>query len=177
MGHRGGLGHGLDDASLVVGQHQRQERRALVTRQLRRQCLEVDHAVPVDADDGSLGAGRQPYRIMFDGRYQEPAPGRPGGAQRQVVGLAATAGEDDFVGAGADQAGNLGPRLFDGPPRRLARAVQRRGIASQPQRLRHGLGHRRLDRRAGVVVEVSGGGHDGNRILLCGFVQRQRLIT
>ena len=72
-----------------------------------------------------------------------------------VVGFGATAGEDDFLGAGADQSSDLLAGRFDRAARTLAWRVDGSSIGKFAREIRHhGIERFRLDRRRGVVIEV-----------------------
>src|SRR5262249_26696208 len=69
-----------------------------------------------------------------------------------VARLAAAAGEDDFVGCGAEQIRHLAPRLLDGVVRGLAVGVGTRRVAEVPlEKWKNRLQHGGIDGRRGVV--------------------------
>jgi hypothetical protein len=117
------VGERLDDARLVVDQHHRDDRRPFVEH--GRQRVEVDASVRVrtdgrDAEPVATQRGRRAeHRLVLDaGRHHavEPTPrtrglGRP--LDRQVVGLAPAAGEDDLARFGTERAGNDLARGFE----------------------------------------------------------------
>ena len=75
---------------------------------------------------------------------------------RQVVRFGGAAREDDFLGVGADQIGDLLARLFDRlfgfPPERMVAA---RRVAEVLREVRqHRLDDARIDRRRRVIVHV-----------------------
>ena len=75
--------------------------------------------------------------------------------ERKIVGLAAAAGEDDFIILAAEQSRDLAARLFDRGFRRGGRPMPARRIAEMILKKRlHRGGDRRIDRRARVVVEI-----------------------
>src|SRR5262249_12057280 len=73
----------------------------------------------------------------------------------EVVGLAAAAGENDLVASAAEQRRHLAARRLEGGLCRSCRPMPTRRIAVVilEKRPHHG-GDRRIDRRAGVVIEV-----------------------
>ena len=72
-----------------------------------------------------------------------------------IVGLGATAGEDDLLGAGSYQRGDLFAGGLDGGAGFLAGGVNGRGIAKFGGEIgQHRVEHFRLDGCRGVVIEV-----------------------
>ena len=87
----------------------------------------------------------------------------------QVVALGGAGGEDDLLGAGADQLGNLLARLFHrllGHPAELVVAAG--GIAEVLAEVRqHRFQHPRIHRRGGVVIHVDRQLHCRSFLVLC----------
>jgi len=80
----------------------------------------------------------------------------------EVVGLAAATGEDDFMVLGAEQRRYLAARLFERDLGAFGRPMTARRIAEMLLQQRpHRRGDCRIDRRAGVVVEIDAR-HDRN---------------
>jgi hypothetical protein len=76
-------------------------------------------------------------------------------ANGDVARLGAAAGKDDLVGRGADQCRHLGARGFHRVVGAATQPVRRRQIAELAAQIRqHGVEHRGIDRRGGVVVEI-----------------------
>ena len=76
-------------------------------------------------------------------------------ANGDVARFGAAAGKDDFVGRGADQGRDLGARCFYRVVGAAAKTVRRRRIAELAAQIwQHGVEHRGIDRRGGVVVEI-----------------------
>ncbi len=83
-----------------------------------------------------------------------------------VIGFGAAAGEDDFLGAGTDQGGDLFAGGFNGGAGLLAEGVDGRGIAEVAGKVgKHGVEDFGLDGRGGVVIEVYAFHGDALRIL------------
>jgi hypothetical protein len=121
------------------------------------------HAEPADVPAApGQGAGGLQHRFVLDRADDEVTPaGRleclGGAAQRQDVGFRAAAGEDDFRGVSAHEGRHGGPCRVDPRLGPLAPAVDARGVAEVvPDGGVHGVRHRRIDGRRGVVVEVDG---------------------
>lgn len=75
--------------------------------------------------------------------------------EKQIIGFAAAAGEDDLGRMRVDRRRNLLPRLVDRSPPRTPVFVAARRIAElafQPRQ--HGRQHGRVKRRRSVVIEV-----------------------
>src|SRR6266851_1930724 len=75
---------------------------------------------------------------------------------REVVRLSPAAGKDDAFRGTADQLADLCARLFELTPRRLTRAMDRRGITMRRARgkIRDRVAHRRSYRRTRVMIEI-----------------------
>ena len=72
-----------------------------------------------------------------------------------VVGFRAAAGEYDLLRPRADQGGDFFPSSLDGGSRPLAKGVDGGGVAVLTREIgKHGVEHRRLNGRRGIVVEV-----------------------
>ena len=77
-------------------------------------------------------------------------------ANREVIGLGAAAGEDDFRRFGADEGGNGAPRVVDCGLCLLPVVMNTRRIAEKIlEGAHHGIGGRRIDRGRRVVIEVN----------------------
>ena len=109
MAHQ--VGHRLNGADLVVGEHQRDEDRPVVDRGL--ELLGVDTAVAVDGQRHDLEAEllevpqRVEHGVMLDGAGDESVAARlagPGDAlERKVDRLGATRREDDLARLGVER--------------------------------------------------------------------------
>ena len=107
------------------------------------------------------------------------APRKIHAFERKIVGLASAAGEDDFVILTAEQSRNLPTRFFKGgfcrrrspmPARRVAEVIRKKR--------RHCRCDRRIDRRAGVVVEIDAlRGHVAVTLLVAAEAVRRSLAT
>jgi len=155
--------HGLHDSGLVVGEHQRHDRRAVV--HLAAQVIEVQAAVHADARrlDGHALLGERlggvHHRVVLDRRIDHLAPGLAGrrgrSPQRHVVGLGAAAGEDDLAGGPADEARHLLAGGVHRGARLLPEPVQARRVAEAlPQDRQHGIENAGIERGRRVVIEV-----------------------
>jgi hypothetical protein len=72
-----------------------------------------------------------------------------------IVRFGAAAGEDDFLGAGADQGGDLFTGGFDGGAGALAGGVDGSSVGEFAREMgKHGVEHFGLDGRGGVEIEV-----------------------
>ncbi len=117
------FGDRLDDPGLVVGEHDRNDRRARVRGKLivragrDRRCPSRSTAIR-----SALGHGRQ-HRTVLD-RGDEDAFA-PAAEEREVVGLGAAADEHDPLGRGADQRRHRLARPLDALPRGSAPAMHR----------------------------------------------------
>ena len=153
----------LNGADLVVGVHDAHKDRA--GREGTAKILGVD---PPGSVDGKISHARakpfeKPARLddrrMLDAGGDDVtalvAQGKEDALERKVVGLAAAAGENNLIAVAAEHGGDLAARGLKGglgcgrgpmPARRIAEVVF--------QKRAHGGGDRRIDRRAGVVVEI-----------------------
>ena len=94
---------------------------------------------------------------------------------KEIVGLAAAAGEYHFGRMRVDRCCDPLPCLVDRPPRRTAVVVATGGVAEaafQPRQ--HGRQHRRIKRRRGVVVEIDGIEHGAAQITAATFSRTDR---
>ncbi len=99
---------------------------------------------------------------MFDLAGNDVAAGqaaRLGHAlEGEVVGFGGPGGPDDLFGLGADQFGDLAPRLLDRLPGLLAKGVGAGGriaeVTVKAQTLDHDLDDSLIHRRGGGVVEI-----------------------
>jgi len=84
---------------------------------------------------------------------------------RVVVGLRATAGENNFLGMRVYKSGYVFASGFDGGAGFLSGGMDGCGVAKfAGEEGEHGFEHDRVDRRGGVVVEINARGHDSLRI-------------
>jgi hypothetical protein len=84
-----------------------------------------------------------------------------------VVGFGAAAGEDDFLGAGANESGDLFAGGFDGGASALAGSVDRRGVGEVGGEIgKHGVEDLRVDGCRGVIIEIDAVHRAALRILL-----------
>src|SRR5712671_4588637 len=73
----------------------------------------------------------------------------------QVVGFRAAGGEDNLVGAHADQTGDLAPRTVGSRARLLTEEMDTRGVAKLFRQIRqHRLDDPAIDWRGGTVIEI-----------------------
>nr|WP_246090169.1 hypothetical protein [Nonomuraea deserti] len=160
----GQLGDRLQGAGLVVGGYHRHQDRILI--QPGGQRGRVHQPVAIDRQHRHPGAVQALQRLtgFQDGRVlgdlsdhvrAGAASGQDRAAQGEQIGLRTGGGEDDLARTGADQGGNLlarVPQCRTGP---LTIAVAAGRVAEQATQVRrHLLGHARVDRGGGVVVEV-----------------------
>ena len=153
----------LNGADLVVGVHDAHKNRA--GREGSAKILGVDPPGSVDwkisharAKPFEKPAGLDDCRMLDAGRDDVialVAQGKEDALERKIVGLAAAAGEDNLFAVAAEHDGDLAARRLEGglgfgrspmPARRIAEMVF--------QKRAHGGGDRRIDRRAGVVIEI-----------------------
>jgi hypothetical protein len=165
------LGDRLDGAHLIVGMHDADENG--LRRNRPGHIVGIDPAEAVDRNDAHVealpiqeAAGPEDCP-MLDGTDNDVvalAPQRPGHPfEREVVGLAAAAREDDLVALGAEHRRDLAARFLKCGLRTRSRPMPARRIAEMIFQVRpHRRGDRGIDRRAGVVVEVDGR-HGQNR--------------
>ncbi len=86
-----------------------------------------------------------------------------------IVRLSAPAGEDDFLGAGVDEGGNLFARGLDGGSGALAEGVDRRGVAEfTREEGKHGVEDGGVDGGGGIEIEVDAV-HGSGRIRIEGM--------
>ena len=122
MGNLRGLGDRLNDARLVVGQHDRHNGWGRVFVQHAVERLEIDGPIGLDRDFPGVGAGHL-NGFVLDTREQ--CPFAPRALQRLIVGFGAAAGKYDPAGIGPDQTRNRRPRILDVGPRRAAGGMHR----------------------------------------------------
>ncbi len=88
-----------------------------------------------------------------------------------VVGFCAAAGEDDFLGARADEGGNLFTGCFDRGAGFLSRRVDRGSVGKFAGEIgKHGVEHSGLDGRGGVKIEIDAVHMPTHRILPAGGI-------
>jgi len=153
----------LDGAHLVVGMHDADENG--LRRDRPDYIVGIDPAEAVDRNDAHVealpfqeAAGPEDCR-MLDGTDNDVvalAPQRPGHPfEGEVVGLAASAREDDLVAVGAEHRRDLAASFLECSLRTRSCPMPARRIAETIfQERPHRRGDRGIDRRAGVVVEV-----------------------
>ena len=105
----------LHHARLVIGEHDRDQRRKRIGREHPIERIEIDAAIG-QRRNGLRFRRVAAHRIMLDGGNQQTASGETG--ERQRIRLAAAAGEDDLVGARIDQQRDGIARLVEHAPRR-----------------------------------------------------------
>src|SRR5882672_12714746 len=87
-----------------------------------------------------------------------------------VVGLGAAAGEDDFLGAGADECGDLLARCFHSAAGTLTGSVDGSSVAKFLGEIgKHGVEHFWLDGSGGIEIEVDAVHKAIHRILPAGL--------
>ena len=154
----------LKDAGLVVGEHQRDQRRGLPgARERLRQRRQIDARRRAVTATCSTMRGRKPparqHRRMLDRRDQQPVAGRAAGPdrrrQRQHVGLGAARGEHHIARLGADQRRDL-PRAPPRPggARRGPSACTEDGLPTRSSAASHGGARLRAQRRGRIPVEI-----------------------
>src|SRR5438876_1056326 len=153
----------LDRSDLVVRVHHRDQRGLLVHRFSDR--LGVDEAVPIDADHRQtrLAVRRKipcgiDHRVVLDRGGDEPVAAvldlEPA-AEREIVGLSASAGEDDLAGMGTDRVCDLLARAVHEGSRCPSLGVDARRIAVRlAKHAGHRLGDFRVDGGRRGVVEI-----------------------
>ena len=153
-------GDGLDDAGLVVGEHDRDERGGLGLGEKRFQRLDLDEAVAIDGDpDRTVGRGQ--HRIVLD-RRDKDAPA-PGAEERERVGLGTAAREHDALGRSAGEGRDRFPRILDQAALGAAEAVNRRRVPGRRNRFGDGALGDGSHRRRRIVIEIEGLRHDRRR--------------
>ena len=110
------VGERLDRADLVVREHDRHERDVGVEGSHER--IEIDHAARIDRDHTTAeGLDGIEDRVVLDGRARDDTlPAIVSAEHRQVVGLGATAREDDLARLGAERLGHDLTGFVDGTP-------------------------------------------------------------
>ena len=167
MHDRSDLANRLNDAGLIIGQHDR-DQRALRLAQEEPQGLAIDDTGSADRDDidGIGGESRAlQNRDMLDRRNQETVamPARAGDfqgrVQRQHVGLGRARGKCDPGGVGRDQTGHLFAGLFDQVARAPAFGMNRGRVAEHVNCRDHGRPRLRPQGRRRVPVEIGAPRH------------------
>src|SRR5262245_32190688 len=131
------LGDRLDRAYLVVGVHEADQDGSGADRPSDIVCINPAKAVDGHNADLEAELRQEPARFdncrMLDGAGDDVITlrlQRTGHAlECEIVGLAATAGEDDFVVFGPEQRGHLAARMFKGSLRVLGGPMAARRIA------------------------------------------------
>ncbi len=160
----------LDDAGLVVGQHDDTS----ATSASERVASAAGDTTPLASTgrivDGGAAARRAPAAVLITAscstaltrmrrRFGVPSQRLDDAAQREVVGLRAAAGEHDVAGLGADERGHL--RRAPRRARALARWPKAWMLEALPNYVGERAGQRVDDlgrgRGGGVVIEVDGG--------------------
>lgn len=86
-----------------------------------------------------------------------------------IIGFGAAAGEDDFLGLGADERGDLFARGFDGGARLLPGRVDGGSVGETGGEIgEHAVEHGGVDGSGGVVIEIDAHGSVLVRMLLQG---------
>ena len=161
------LGHGLDRADLIVGEHDADEARVGPDRGRDRGRLDdaarIDRYVgDVDAEVLLQIARRPQHRAVLDGRRDEVplVPSRQRHPlERQVVGLRATAGEDDLVVVAVERPRHPGPGCLERLGGTPAGPVEVRGIPELLAQVRlHRLQHYGVHGGRRRIVEIDGPG-------------------
>src|SRR2546427_1667008 len=163
LGDAADLFERLDCAELVVGVHDGDENRFGPDGAAK--VSEINLAIGIRCKVSEANAAlferlaSVQHRFMFDGAgnhmlfvatrsFNDSEDG-------VVVGFGATAGEDDFLGARADQCGNLFARCFHSAAGTLTGSVDGSSVAKFLGEIgQHGVEHFRLDRRGGVEIEI-----------------------
>jgi seryl-tRNA synthetase len=167
--------HGGDDAGLIVGPHDGDER----SDSRSDECLQgmkIDAAIRMHGGCGDLATLRLPAPGGFrdcgvlrpgDDEFRFLRPQGEHGGMYGIEGFRAATGEGDFTRAGAEQRGHLAPRLLDGAAHSPSGGIAGGGIGVVlAQERQHRLQHCWIDRRCGVGVEVNHGGKFGLRFML-----------
>ena len=149
---RGNLGHGLDHAGLVVGQHQRHHRRLAAFGQQRGQRGQIDPAVTTHRRGHGMATGKQ-HRFMLDGGDNHPFA--PAASECLVVGFGPAGGEDHLLRCGADQSGDAFACVLHAGARGAADAMDRGRVAAVAERRGNGFDDRGPGRRGGIEVEIN----------------------
>ena len=160
--------HILHGTCLVVGQHDRNQRRLVVDCGFK--VGTDDAAVFIDRNLAQPPAGalqrfcRLTHTGMFDGRDRHRTRCKAGrrALDEQVVGFRPAAGEYHLGGMRANGKRHPLPRLIDRAPCRTAILVTTGGITILHGQIRqHAFQHARVERRGGVVIEIDRGEHGG----------------
>ena len=164
MDYARGLRNRLNNAGLVVGEHERNERSALERSHAPLKRRKVDlaasgHRQALDRCRREPPAGE--HRGMLDRRNQELLARRSIGCrhERQHVGLRAARGEHHAARRGSHQRGHLLARLLDQTARGAALDVDRGRVAGRLERRERRRARLLPQRRAGVPVKVNTLGH------------------
>ena len=133
----GQLAHGLDDAGLVVGEHDADELGIRPRRCVRPSALSAhfDHSLRRARQKGDLDAalrqllGGMQHGVVLDAAGDQVVAGREHAEQRHVVALGAAGGEDHLGGAAVQQPGDRLARAVHGGARVLAALMDGAGVA------------------------------------------------
>ena len=149
MGEARRLTDRLNDAGLVVGEHQRHHARPVPREQIF-QRREIDHAIRADRGVEGRGIGLEHAR-MLDGR--DKARTRQA-EQRQIVRFGPTRSKDDPVRRDTETGSERPARALQQLPGVSARPVRRGWIAGAAHDLAHRRHHLGPRWRSGRVVEI-----------------------
>ncbi len=167
LGDLADLGNRMNRADLVVGPHDRDEHGLVGDRAAHR--VGIDHPVLVDRQIGDRRLARPleraatvEHRLMLGDASDDVVAlvlvKLDDALDCKVVGLGGAAGENNFLGLGADQRRDLIARAIDGLFRFPSEAVVAAGgIAELLGEIRqHRIEHARIDARGRVIVHVNG---------------------
>jgi hypothetical protein len=157
MGAAGDLRDGLNNARLVVGMHDGDQRRA-DDRFAQRAFVDAPVLSDADGTDRSIACHRGAWfasRRMFDRGDHDGAGAGPRRADNgEVTRLGSPRGEHDLVGLGANQVRHLASGALDRIVRALAIDVRARRISPRAfHRIEHRSANFRMDGSRRVVIE------------------------
>ncbi len=164
MADIGNLGNGVDAADFVVGKHHRSQ--IVFGRIATFNAVRLDlRPLAVDRQDCQFRAASPMQRFLPDREIPRCsaaltirwlAGAIPNTFRCQVVRFGAAAREDEGLGQGVQQVGNLAARPVDGAGRfGSVRVIDARCVSERHVEPRQHLGdHAGIDARRGMIVEV-----------------------
>ena len=155
------VAHWLNHAGLVVGKHDRDQRRR-GAHQLVLERRQIDAPRGIHENTPRVRHRRQ-HRLVLDRRDRDRTAHA---AQCLIVCLGAAARKHHLRGCGSDHHRHLRARVLESATRLAPETMHRGRIAHTLKNIAHGIDHGRPDRRGCIVVEIAEPAH--------GFARRRR---